>query len=268
MTEVREALSFRMAPSHEAYTGIVCRIDGDKVSEDSFQWEPGHPVYTDGSCKYVTDPRLAISAAAAVQVLPNGGTRTVTTDITRDRPQSAVFAEHVALFLAAYYNQNADTGVQVVADCQAVIDGFRQTPSTQLNYRAKLGGFWMQVHDHAADIIKVKSHQSPAQASARGEGHLWHGNWLADLKANEALPKYDADELNQYLREQTQRASILRRACTRLAAYEKYDPIAGILKQHPGRLKAPTPADWSGTAHGRHTSGTGRAPRGVAGCAA
>ena len=87
------ALTFRMAPSHEAYTGTVCRIDGNQVAEDDFCWQVGHKVYTDGSCKYIHDPHLVIFAAAAVQVLPDGSTRTVTSDITRDRPQFEVYTE-------------------------------------------------------------------------------------------------------------------------------------------------------------------------------
>jgi hypothetical protein len=35
----------------------------------------------------------------------------------RDRPRTAFFAEHVAPFLAAYYNQANPEGVTVVSDC-------------------------------------------------------------------------------------------------------------------------------------------------------
>jgi hypothetical protein len=93
MQQVQEALTFRPAPAHDEYKGVFCKIDGEQVAEDTFLWLPGSPVYTGGSCKYVTDPHLAISAVAAVQVLPHGSTCTVTTDIVRNRPQSAVFAE-------------------------------------------------------------------------------------------------------------------------------------------------------------------------------
>jgi hypothetical protein len=142
MQDVHEALTFRPAPAHDDYKGVICKINGEQVAEDDFHWIPGSPVYTDCSCKYVTDPYLAISAAAAVQVLPHGGTRTVTTDIVRTRPQAAVFGEHVALFLAAHYHQPDDTGIQVVADCQAVVDGFHQTPAARLNLPGQIWRIW------------------------------------------------------------------------------------------------------------------------------
>jgi hypothetical protein len=68
MVDVHKALTFHVAPAHDEYTGIICRVNGDSVSEDGFRWDPALPVFTDGSCKYVTDPHLAISVAAAVQV--------------------------------------------------------------------------------------------------------------------------------------------------------------------------------------------------------
>jgi hypothetical protein len=58
------------APSPDAHTGITCWINGDVVAEDSFTWDPAHPIYTDGSCKYVTNTALDVSAVVAVQVLP------------------------------------------------------------------------------------------------------------------------------------------------------------------------------------------------------
>jgi hypothetical protein len=126
LAAVHQALEHADAPAHDEYRGVVCKINGASVAEDTFQWLPDQPVYTDGSCKYATDPQLTISAAAAVQVLADGSTRTVTTDIARTRPQSAVFAEHVALFLAAYYHRAQSPGVHVIADCQAIITGFHQ----------------------------------------------------------------------------------------------------------------------------------------------
>jgi hypothetical protein len=117
----------------------------------------------------------------------------------------------------------------------------------------------MQVHDRVHSVTKVKSHQTPDQAAAREEAHLWHGNWLADLKANKALPRYDADDLRQYLDQQKHSTQILWQACNQLAACEKDDPIAAILKQYPrpprnteagklarDRTKAPHLWEWQG----------------------
>jgi ribonuclease HI len=148
---------------------IMCKINGNHVEHQDFEWEEGTTVYTDGSCKHVSDPSISVAASAAVQITRSGEKRTATLAISPEFPRSAVVAEHMALFVASYFAKPARP-ITVASDCQAVVQGASQTMEIKLNYRRKMGGFWMMIGENIQKVFKVKAHLTLQEATARNEG--------------------------------------------------------------------------------------------------
>ena len=178
---------------------IICKIDGVEVDHANFSWEPGTIVYTDGSCKHVSDPEIAVAASAAVQITSEGQRLTATLAISSEFPRSAVVAEHMALFVASYF-ATPDAPLTVASDCQAVVQGAGQSMESKMNYSRKMGGFWVMIGGNIEKVLKVKAHLTRQEAADRNELGFHAGNELADHCANQALPTFNEVELAAYLK--------------------------------------------------------------------
>jgi ribonuclease HI len=192
-------------------------------------------VYTDGSCKHVRDHHLAVAAAAAVQVT-DAGTKSLQSAVPIQAPRTAVYAEHLAMCLVHLGVQ--DTPVEVVSDCQAIIQGFRAAHDWQHDPRNRFAHFWAQVAASIKAVHKVKAHCTPKEAAALGQMQWFAGNAKADELANSALPTFEAGEVDRFLCNQKVIHLHVREACKVLAGYEALNPMCKQLRAAP-RTKVP-----------------------------
>ena len=187
--------------------GIQCWVDGVESDPEGFAFEEGD-IYTDGSAPGTGWEEIEECGAAAVQ-WSRGVWRVVRMRIGA-WPASAVMAEHIALILAQRFGVARS---RVIADCQAVITGFnkwRTGREAGLEYKNPYGGIWAQMTGLLAEkkmevivteMVKVRAHQSLAQAEAAGEGHLHRGNDKADDEAGKAAGAVDTKDRVAYIKE-------------------------------------------------------------------
>jgi hypothetical protein len=143
----------------------------------------------------------------------------------------------------------------LVADCQALVQGFEATEAARAPYRNKFAGYWQVAHQVISDIHKVKSHMTKAQAEGLGQLVWWHGNSTVDWLANLALPQYPEVDLAEFTQADKQQKLTLRQVCQHLSQVEKLTPLGKLLKEHPrtkaGRDRSQVRKSISG--HGRAT---------------
>jgi hypothetical protein len=161
--------------------------------------------------------------------LSSSGARVVRMSIV-GHPVSAVLAEHIGLLLAVQYARGKP--ISVVADCQAVIQGFAKlrcgSPAVR-STRNPYGGIWAQIHEIedgqvvVQEMCKVKAHLDYAGSVALGQGG-WHaGNEKADLEAGLAACKYVTAARVEFERELRVRAKWLGDVAAALAKMEWTD---------------------------------------------
>ncbi len=128
--------------------------------------------------------------------------------------------------------------IEVVSDCQAIVQGFNATLEWQHDPRNRFAHFWSQVATSVKTIHKVKAHCTPQQAAALGQMQWFTGNATADELANKALPYYEPSEVEGFLRDQTAIHMHVKSACRVLANYEALCPMGRQLRAAP-RTKRP-----------------------------
>jgi hypothetical protein len=226
----------RLPRPYASRKALKVTINGEDTDIADFQWDTSRPLYSDGSCKYVDDPDLAIAASAVFQVTADGGTKAASMSVPEGHPCSAVCAEHMALLMVEAFTPPGQQ-VSLVVDCQALVQGFEATTAQRASYRNKFAGYWQVAHQVIRDIHKVKSHMTRAQAESASQVEWWHGNSTVDWLANVALPQYPQVELDDFFRDAKVQKSTLRQVCDHLSQVENMAPMARLLKENP-RTKA------------------------------
>jgi hypothetical protein len=97
------------------------RQHGRKVEAPELVWSDA-PIFSDGSCKDVSDKLIARASAALVQPNPDGTLTCLASAVPGNLPQSAVMAEHWALALLVA-TVKPEQQVVLYSDCQAVVNG-------------------------------------------------------------------------------------------------------------------------------------------------
>jgi hypothetical protein len=206
---------------------FIARVDGRPTDLHDFQLDPACLVYTDGSCKHVRDHQFAVARAAAVQVTSTG-IRSLQAAVRLKAPRTAVYAEHLAMRLVHLGVHG--TQVEVVTDCQAIVQGFHAAHDWQHDPGNRFAHFWAQVTSSIPVVHKVKAHCTPKEAEAVGQMHWFTGNATADEFANNALPTYEPGEVEACLGTQKVIHQHLREACQVLAGYEGFNPMGKQLR--------------------------------------
>jgi hypothetical protein len=155
---------------------------------EEFHFEPGRPIYTDGSAVHVCYPEIACASAAAFQVDSEGKHRLLTVQCDSRGPQSAIAGEALAVELATYGLSRAlgpPVATPLVADCQAVVQSLELLPKA-LHYKNRFAGHFTDGTTKFLQPIKIKAHMSEAAAATLGLQQHWFGNDKADRFANEA----------------------------------------------------------------------------------
>ena len=145
---------------------------------------PNTLIYTDGSCWMAHDSTLVKAAAAAIQISAEGHLlRSATAVLPSWLPHSASSAEHFAVAMA--HELGGKSPLSIVTDCASVLALHHMRARLDL-WKSPLAGLWTEVSEHSS-FQKVGAHLTRAQAEGKGAGHLWQGNYMVDLIAQQAL---------------------------------------------------------------------------------
>eukprot|EP00973_Karenia_brevis_P059214 8244829-Karenia_brevis.AAC.1 len=131
------------------------------TSGSSFEADLG-PVFVDGSCSLGTSTQFAHAAWAAVQIDARGNIlRSIAGNLDKAWPQNAINAEHMAWVKGAMW---ANAPVEVVADCQSVIDHWQAGDKGAGRHNDPQAGFWrtaevLQLRDKVTATTKTKAHK-------------------------------------------------------------------------------------------------------------
>ena len=80
---------------------IRCFINGFPIEWKDFWFDPGKPIYTDGSAKDVAWPAIAVASSAAWQEDTQGRVRLAVAQVPVSYPAPAVSSEFFAYSIAA-----------------------------------------------------------------------------------------------------------------------------------------------------------------------
>ena len=176
---------------------IVCTSNGFPVDFKDFRFDPGLPIYTDGSAKDIGIEALAVSAGAAFQTGKDGRQYVAYCQVPRAFPQSAVAAEHMAIHIAfRLLPQEGHHKAVIISDYQAVVSAFLR-PYLHEGYRPKYGGLWREKGLLAvSEVRKTPAHRTKEEAIAQDDEDDWYGNDKADYFAKYALVGTGKDGLD------------------------------------------------------------------------
>jgi hypothetical protein len=125
---------------------LLATINGWEKDWHDFSFEPGRPIFTDGSAIHLMFPEIACSSAAAFQVDSEGNHRLAVAQNDATDPQSAIAVEALAAEIAIQRLRadpsHTEVDTELVADCQAVILALARGPS-DTSYRRKFAGHFM-----------------------------------------------------------------------------------------------------------------------------
>jgi hypothetical protein len=91
-------------------------VKGEVQEVAYFKWNPNMPLCSDGSCKNVDDPELAIAASVACQYTQDGSTQIASMSVPAGHPCSAVYAEQMTLLMVEAFTPPHQQ-FEPVADC-------------------------------------------------------------------------------------------------------------------------------------------------------
>ena len=209
--------------------------DGQEVDGEDFKGfaEEGS-VYTDGSCIRGSSP-WPIAGAAAVQ-LQQGVWVAVLAPNPVYCPQTAAFAEHLAVLMAS---SKALGPIHIITDCNAVLKTFLAGPLLADRPTIAAAGIWRQVvWSKIASITKCKAHM-PANLIPMLEGEaklIFEGNFYADLKAKQAagFADFPAAQVESWEKDFATTKKLLRGVAVILQKWPKPGPM-GRARQAPSR---------------------------------
>jgi hypothetical protein len=126
------------------------------------------------------------------------------------RPQTAAYAEHAAMHVAAQFMPQGP--LTVVADCASVIAAARNGREWATEHRRPVAHLWVTMTPHQLTVEKTKAHRSLGQAREAGDIQAFWGNDAADVYAKKAarLNQLTPDELREHLPRQKSRRIKLR----------------------------------------------------------
>jgi ribonuclease HI len=165
---------------------------------DPLNFDTGHPIYTDGSCKHPYSAN-ALSAGAAVTLAegtPHHGTYHAVGLITANLKYTSFFGEVAGLIAALELSdpmrRNGKTTV-IYSDNMAAVTGINRLLSEQtMRWRGKCDGLWALVLSNnnawsQLELHKVKAHQAlHADTPDALVPHII-GNMIADQVANKVI---------------------------------------------------------------------------------
>ena len=155
------------------------------------------PLFTDGSCLHPSDPHYARAGSAVVQVNVRDGrtVKAVEAPLPDFMPQTAAFAEHYALLLAATHSLESPQGRKphAVTDCQSVLVAHAH-PAAAVSYAKTAAGLWRELPTQRLEqVVKTKAHRSRVEAEHDNDVEFWRGNVAADRHAKAAAARYDVE---------------------------------------------------------------------------
>ena len=194
-----------------------------QVPGTDFCWDPGLPIYTDGSCLHPTHPRMAAAGAAAVQQDAAGRDHlAVRLRVPRSFPQTAASGEHLAVALVGV-TLPAPIGlggqVECVTDCASVVRS-AQHRRWAVGEARPFGGVWKDV-PVGITVRKTRAHRTALQAQAANQRVEWSGNAFADEQARLAasVRAPEAGEAAAFAHQVDLRARVLVAAARQLALW-------------------------------------------------
>jgi hypothetical protein len=123
--------------------GKFAITNGRPVLWEEFYFDDGTPIYTDGSANQVRWPAIAVAASSAFQIDRGGLHRLLVVQLPAAYRISAVASEFFAFSMVIRALPPGEPKLEIVADCQAVIQAFREL-GQHANYRSRFGGMWRE----------------------------------------------------------------------------------------------------------------------------
>ena len=196
-TKARCILAAPALPPFGGHLGQYRMLAGEFVKGEPFFLEKFGPVYVDGSVVDPTSP-LARAAFAALQIYQGKVVRAVIGTVSPDLPQTSDVAEHLAIVMVSELAAAGGEEVKhvIISDCASAVRSFTVGGRVADHHASPHAGFWRDVKRQCIkEVIKVKAHLTRDQAEARGEGHMWEGNYHVDILARDAARAYDVTDL-------------------------------------------------------------------------
>ena len=202
---------------------------GEFVKGEPFFLKEFGPVYVDGS---VVDPTLPLARAAfaAPQIFEGKIVRSAVGTVSPDLPQTSDVAEHLATVMVTQLAAAGGEDIRhfIISDCASAVRSFSIGGRLADHHASPHAGFLRDVKRACIDeVVKVKAHLTREQAEARGEGHMWEGNFHVDVLAKDAAKAYGVSQLDaNVFKNHEQRETLLLRTAAVLLAEWPAPPLA------------------------------------------
>ena len=238
-SSARSILAAPALPPFVGHLGEYRMLAGEFVQGETFFLAKFGPVYVDGSVVDPTSP-LARAAFAALQIHEGKVVRAVIGTVSPDLPQTSDIAEHLAIVMVSQLAAAGGEEVKhvIISDCASAVRSFTVGGRLADHHASPHAGFWRDVKRQCIEeVIKVKAHLTKAQAEARGEGHMWEGNFHVDVMARDAAKAYAVTEFDTkvFTRHEHNELLLLKTAAVLLAEW----PVPALAVKELERARRP-----------------------------